>query len=282
MNINAQIINKYFNYKAGKSIKYKTNVVGNPSFGFITDNTVYVNKVELNYFENYPKNELCTGSDGKMKMRKGSNGTISFNFKNSGDQPLEIYEAKPSCGCVTVSYFPRKVSPGQKGTITIKYDTDRIGPFTKSITLQTNTLNKVFTIFIKGEVVNPSRECPECFDYVVQKKKPEPSVVIKPFSGWYTTKLSTFYNGRKVFFTLSCRQRVKDGNKIELELKCQSSFRIDITSKICSSSNDEANGWQTIKVSQNITKILIIETGNCNDGFWWWVKNPKFTGTFID
>ena len=50
-------------------------------------------------------------------------------------------------------------APGESGTIQVKYTTNRIGKFTKTITLTTNTPDKKPVILtIKGEVLAPKKE----------------------------------------------------------------------------------------------------------------------------
>ena len=50
-------------------------------------------------------------------------------------------------------------SPGESGTINVKYATNRIGKFTKTITLTTNATDKKPVILtIKGEVLAPEKE----------------------------------------------------------------------------------------------------------------------------
>jgi hypothetical protein len=80
-------------------------------------------------------------------------GSCEFIFKNTGNEPLVISNAKGSCGC-TVPEWPREpIAPGETGVIKVKYDTKRVGPFGKSVTLQSNAKNTpTKTIRIKGTV----------------------------------------------------------------------------------------------------------------------------------
>ena len=82
-----------------------------------------------------------------------ADGTCEFVFKNTGNEPLVISNAKGSCGC-TVPQWPREpIAPGQTGTIKVKYDTKRVGIIGKSVTLQSNATNEpTKTIRIKGNV----------------------------------------------------------------------------------------------------------------------------------
>jgi hypothetical protein len=86
-------------------------------------------------------------------IKQNANGVYEFKFKNTGTQPLMISNAKGSCGC-TVPEWPREpIAPGESGVIKVKYDTKRVCPFSKSVTLQSNAVNNPSkTIRIKGTV----------------------------------------------------------------------------------------------------------------------------------
>jgi len=80
--------------------------------------------------------------------------TREFKFTNNGTEPLIIKNAKGSCGC-TVPTWPREpIAPGETAKISVKYATNRIGKFTKTITLTTNADKRPVILTIKG-VVNP-------------------------------------------------------------------------------------------------------------------------------
>ena len=96
-------------------------------------------------------------------IEHNADGNREYKFTNSGDAPLIIKAAKGSCGCTVPSYKKEDGSsewaPGESGTIKVKYATNRIGKFTKTITLTTNTPDKKPVILtIKGEVKAPEKE----------------------------------------------------------------------------------------------------------------------------
>ncbi len=86
-------------------------------------------------------------------VKYGADGTCTFEFKNTGNEPLIISNAKGSCGC-TVPVWPKEpIAPGAKGTIKVKYDTKRSGPINKSVTISSNAVNEPEKVIrIKGEV----------------------------------------------------------------------------------------------------------------------------------
>ncbi len=88
------------------------------------------------------------------KIEKGSDGVRKFKFTNKGTAPLLIENAQGSCGC-TVPTWPREpIMPGASGEISVKYDTNREGAFTKYVTLTTNVKDSnSVRLTITGEVL---------------------------------------------------------------------------------------------------------------------------------
>ena len=91
-------------------------------------------------------------------IEHNSDGARKFVFTNNGTDALLIKNAKGSCGC-TVPTWPREaIAPGETKTIGVKYATNRVGKFTKTITLTTNASKKPVILTIKGEVNPPVKE----------------------------------------------------------------------------------------------------------------------------
>jgi hypothetical protein len=80
------------------------------------------------------------------------NGTFEFEFKNTGKAPLILNHVQSTCGCTVPSYDTQPVAPKGKGKITVKYDTERVGPFVKTIMVFANTKNSPVSLTIRGEV----------------------------------------------------------------------------------------------------------------------------------
>lgn len=91
------------------------------------------------------------------KIEQGADPVRKFKFTNTGNQPLVITNAQGSCGCTVPTYPKEPIMPGASANIDVRYDTQRVGPFTKTVTLTTNeveTSNHLLTI--KGEVSQPA------------------------------------------------------------------------------------------------------------------------------
>jgi len=87
-------------------------------------------------------------------ITKGSNGVRTFTFENTGDAPLEIQGVRSSCGCTIPKKPEAPIEPGKKGEITVRYDTNRVGVFRKTITVNTNVSNAaIIALKIKGNVL---------------------------------------------------------------------------------------------------------------------------------
>ena len=88
------------------------------------------------------------------EILKGSNGVRTFTFQNIGDVPIEIQGVKSSCGCTVPKKPNEPIPPGGKGEIQVKYDTNRIGVFRKTITVNTNAPSSpIIALKIKGNVL---------------------------------------------------------------------------------------------------------------------------------
>jgi hypothetical protein len=83
---------------------------------------------------------------------KGSDPIRKFKFTNVGNEPLIIKNAKGSCGCTVPTYPKEPIMPGESNVIEVRYDTNRIGAFNKTITLTTNESTETRTLTIKGKV----------------------------------------------------------------------------------------------------------------------------------
>ena len=83
---------------------------------------------------------------------QGSDPYRFFKFQNAGTEALVIKHAKGSCGCTVPTYPKEPILPGEDGEIKVRYDTNRIGPFTKRVTLTTNVGEEKVVLTIKGVV----------------------------------------------------------------------------------------------------------------------------------
>jgi hypothetical protein len=79
--------------------------------------------------------------------------SYSFEFVNSGSDPLIISSAKGSCGC-TVPEWPKvPIVPGERGFIDVTFNSKgKKGKQNKRVTLTTNVVPSQQLLIVKGEV----------------------------------------------------------------------------------------------------------------------------------
>ena len=104
---------------------------------------------------NGPKMEFETSVMDYGLIEHNSDGKREFVLTNTGNAPLIISNAKGSCGCTVPTWPKAPIAPGESASIGVKYATNRIGKFTKTITLTTNAPEKTKILTIKGEVKKP-------------------------------------------------------------------------------------------------------------------------------
>lgn len=86
------------------------------------------------------------------KITQGKPVTHEFQFSNVGTEPIIISEVRPSCGCSVAEFTKTPIKPGESGMVSVKFDAAAKGPFTKHLTVRSNTKTPIRTLVIKGEV----------------------------------------------------------------------------------------------------------------------------------
>ncbi len=82
----------------------------------------------------------------------GTDDMFVFEFKNESKQDALITGVQTSCGCTTAKKPEEPVKPGKSSSISVKYDTKRVGQFTKTITVSSNVSEPII-LTIKGSVL---------------------------------------------------------------------------------------------------------------------------------
>ncbi len=86
-------------------------------------------------------------------IEKGADGGCTFVVTNTGTEPLILSKCKGSCGCTVPKCDKNPVLPGATSEISVKYDTKRVGPINKSVTITSNAVNEPTKVIrIKGKV----------------------------------------------------------------------------------------------------------------------------------
>jgi hypothetical protein len=76
-----------------------------------------------------------------------------FSITNTGDEPLVLADVKGSCQCTVPEWPKSDIKPGETAKIKVKYNSSRVGPINKTVTITSNAKdNATMTVRIKGTV----------------------------------------------------------------------------------------------------------------------------------
>ena len=111
---------------------------------------------------------FCIGASAQEKITEGveidkvvhnfgdillGSGPVSctFTLKNTGSQPVVIYNAVTTCGCTKATWTKEPIMPGKTGTISATYSNDEGPyPFDKSITVYLSDPRKPVILKMRG------------------------------------------------------------------------------------------------------------------------------------
>jgi hypothetical protein len=94
-------------------------------------------------------------------LKQGGDATTEFTFTNTGNEPLIISNSQGSCGCTVPSWPREPIAPGKSASIKVKYDSQRLGPINKSVTVTSNATNEPNVVLrIKGVIEPPVQGTP--------------------------------------------------------------------------------------------------------------------------
>jgi hypothetical protein len=136
---------------------------------------------------NAPEIKFSTESIDYGTIKQDANGVRTFDFTNTGKAPLVISSATGSCGCTVPTYPKEPIMPGQKSKIEVRYDTHRVGPFSKTVTVNSNAKVPTATLRISGTVEAAAVEPTGEIEKPVVAPTPAPVVVPVPNNTKTTT-----------------------------------------------------------------------------------------------
>jgi len=85
-------------------------------------------------------------------IKKEADGKCQFVFTNTGKEPLILSRPRSNCGCTVPTWPQEPIMPGQSDTIVVTYDTRRVGPINKQVTIMSNAANSPVVLRITGSV----------------------------------------------------------------------------------------------------------------------------------
>ena len=104
--------------------------------------------------DKFPVMVIDTPSVDLGTLMQGDTIMHVYNFKNTGNMPLVLSNVNASCGCTTPSYSKDPVAPGEKGFITVKFNSKgKEGKLNKTVTAYANTKPAENTVSFKIEVL---------------------------------------------------------------------------------------------------------------------------------
>lgn len=110
-----------------------------------------------------PKMELESDVVDYGTIQKNSERKRSISFTNTGNEPLVISNCKGSCGCTVPTCPKQPIMPGEKASIEVSYDTKRVGPINKTVTINIEGQAQPVRISVRGKVL-PEEVKPEGTD----------------------------------------------------------------------------------------------------------------------
>jgi len=93
-------------------------------------------------------------------IQKGGDPYCQFQLTNTGKDALVITEAHGSCGCTVPEYSKEPIAPGKTVIIKVHYDTNRPGPFEKTVTVTFQGITAPAVLHIHGVVEVPPADTP--------------------------------------------------------------------------------------------------------------------------
>lgn len=135
-----------------------------------------------------PKLEIVGGDTydwGTVKVFESPLKTI-ITIKNTGNQPLRVFEVKPSCGCTTAPLDKDILNPGETAKIDIKLDLKgNVGAITKDVNIMTNDpVRKNVKLILKANAVTSLDKEPKFFAFNTVKpgQKSEAKITLINYS----------------------------------------------------------------------------------------------------
>jgi hypothetical protein len=80
-------------------------------------------------------------------IKEGEIAKHAFHFKNTGNNPLLVYNVVASCGCTTPSWSKEVILPGGEGYIHVEFNSNnRVGHQSKNVLVYSNAQEESISI----------------------------------------------------------------------------------------------------------------------------------------
>ena len=106
------------------------------------------------------EHQLAAGLDVGTVV-EGEKVSHTYKFKNDGQEPLILSNAKGSCGCTVPSWPREPIPPGGEGEVTVEFNSqNKKGKRNQKVTITANTNPPQTFIYLKGEVQGKEGDAP--------------------------------------------------------------------------------------------------------------------------
>lgn len=101
-----------------------------------------------------PKIEFAESTHSFGDITQGDKVEHVFAFSNTGTEPLVLSRVMTTCGCTAPSWPKEPIAPGEKGEITITFNSaGKMGMQNKVITVVSNATNSTARINITANIL---------------------------------------------------------------------------------------------------------------------------------
>lgn len=95
-------------------------------------------------------------------IEQGDQVEYTFEFENTGDEPIILANVLTTCGCTATNWPKEPIAPGTKSTITAKFNSaGKVGRQNKVITVMSNSVNNPERIRIVTNILPKKTETNE-------------------------------------------------------------------------------------------------------------------------
>ncbi|RMG65508.1 MAG: DUF1573 domain-containing protein, partial [Bacteroidetes bacterium] len=89
------------------------------------------------------------------EIPRGTPVEHTFSFTNQSEEPVTLQRVRASCGCTTPAWTKDPIAPGATGDIKVRFNAAAPGPFTKTVTVTYDSVERPMILYIKGKVAAP-------------------------------------------------------------------------------------------------------------------------------
>lgn len=87
-------------------------------------------------------------------IKADADGSCEFIVTNTGTEPLVFEQVRGSCSCTVPEWTKEPIAPGASTVIKVQYNTSKVGPISKTVTIISNATNEpTKTLKISGNVL---------------------------------------------------------------------------------------------------------------------------------